>query len=144
LIRCAADLAKQFDSRVLLLHIVQVPEPLLPSLVFNSKVVEAQLCENARMLLASLATELRGDIRVDEWVRTGCPADQLVAAAHWWRADLLIVGDHERKGVRRFLLGSTADAVIRRAPSPVLIVRAKLTARETGETSGSSNRSTVG
>lgn len=40
-------------------------------------------------------------------------------------ADLVIVGTHGRQGFKRFLLGSVAEAVVRLARSPVLIVRPK-------------------
>jgi nucleotide-binding universal stress UspA family protein len=37
--------------------------------------------------------------------------------------DLIIIGTHGRKGVSRFLLGSTAEKLVRSAPCPVLTVR---------------------
>lgn len=42
-------------------------------------------------------------------------------------AQLIIVGTHGRRGVQRFLLGSVAEAVVRMAEAPVLIVRPKVT-----------------
>lgn len=40
------------------------------------------------------------------------------------KADLIIMGTHGRSGAKRFLLGSVAEAVVRRAPCPVLTLRA--------------------
>jgi nucleotide-binding universal stress UspA family protein len=45
-----------------------------------------------------------------------------VAAAHEWRAALIVLGTHGRSGVTRLLLGSTAEAVLRHAPCPVVVV----------------------
>jgi len=43
--------------------------------------------------------------------------------AREWKADLIVVGTHGRKGLGRVLLGSGAEQVIRTAPVPVLVVR---------------------
>jgi nucleotide-binding universal stress UspA family protein len=39
--------------------------------------------------------------------------------------DLLVLGTHGRRGLRRFMLGSDAELVLRMAPIPVLLVRAQ-------------------
>ena len=44
-----------------------------------------------------------------------------------WKADLIVVGTHGRRGVRRMMLGSDAELIVREAPVPVLIVRARKT-----------------
>jgi nucleotide-binding universal stress UspA family protein len=41
-----------------------------------------------------------------------------------WHADLIVVGTHGRRGVRRMMLGSDAEQIVREAPVPVLVVRA--------------------
>ncbi len=45
--------------------------------------------------------------------------------AERWLADLLVVGTHGRKGLDHMLMGSVAEAVIRTASVPVLLVRGK-------------------
>ena len=40
------------------------------------------------------------------------------------RADLIVLGTHGRRGLRRLVLGSDAEAVVRTSPVPVLLVRA--------------------
>jgi nucleotide-binding universal stress UspA family protein len=56
-------------------------------------------------------------------VRVGAIADQLAALAAEIGADLLIVGTHGRRGIRRMMLGSVAEKTVRLAPCPVLVVR---------------------
>jgi nucleotide-binding universal stress UspA family protein len=51
-----------------------------------------------------------GDVLADEVVR--------------WRADLVVLGTHGRRGLRRMVLGSDAESVVRTSPAPVLLVRA--------------------
>jgi nucleotide-binding universal stress UspA family protein len=55
----------------------------------------------------------------------GHPAEEIVAAAKAWPADLIVIGSHGRGGLGRVLLGSVAEAVMRHAPCPVLVVRGK-------------------
>jgi nucleotide-binding universal stress UspA family protein len=45
--------------------------------------------------------------------------------ARRWKADLIVVGTHGRRGVGRILLGSGAEQIIRMAPVPVLVIRSE-------------------
>lgn len=56
-------------------------------------------------------------------VRTEVPAAEVAQLAADLEADLVVVGTHGRRGVRRLLLGSVAEGVVRLAPCPVLVVR---------------------
>lgn len=50
-------------------------------------------------------------------------ADTIIAAAEQWGADLIVMGTHGRRGLRRLALGSDAELVLRHATVPVLMVR---------------------
>lgn len=50
-------------------------------------------------------------------------AEVVADIAQSWHADLVVVGTHGRRGVRRLLLGSGAEQIIRTAPVPVLVIR---------------------
>jgi nucleotide-binding universal stress UspA family protein len=45
------------------------------------------------------------------------------AAARQWRADLIVMGTHGRRGMSRLAMGSDAELVVRSTPVPVLLVR---------------------
>jgi nucleotide-binding universal stress UspA family protein len=47
-------------------------------------------------------------------------ADEVVR----WRADLVVLGTHGRRGLRRMVLDSDAESVVRTSPMPVLLARA--------------------
>ena len=55
----------------------------------------------------------------------GGPADEILKVGRGWRPDLIVIGTHGRGGVRRFLMGSVAEHVVRRASRPVLTVRGR-------------------
>ena len=50
-------------------------------------------------------------------------AESVAETAKTWDASLIVVGTHGRKGVRRALMGSGAEHIIRLAPCPVLVIR---------------------
>lgn len=58
-------------------------------------------------------------------LRIEVPATEIAQLASDLDADLVVVGTHGRRGLTRVLLGSVAEAVVRLAPCPVLIVRPK-------------------
>lgn len=48
---------------------------------------------------------------------------RVIAEAQTWPADLIVIGTHGRRGVRRMVLGSSAESILRSSPVPVLLVR---------------------
>ena len=53
----------------------------------------------------------------------GRAADFIVEQANKWRADLIVLGTHGRRGVKRLVMGSDAEEIVRTTPVPVLLVR---------------------
>jgi nucleotide-binding universal stress UspA family protein len=52
-------------------------------------------------------------------------ADEIVREAGKWRASLIVIGTHGRRGFKRALMGSVAEGVVRIACTPVLLIRGK-------------------
>lgn len=50
-------------------------------------------------------------------------ADAIIEQAKQWPADLIVMGTHGRRGLRRLVMGSDAEMVMRRTPVPILLVR---------------------
>lgn len=63
--------------------------------------------------------------RMSTHFRYGTPAKEIVQAAADFHADLVVVGTHGRTGLKRLVLGSVAEKVLRTAPCQVLVVREK-------------------
>lgn len=55
----------------------------------------------------------------------GRAAEEILAEAKKWRAELIIMGTHGRRGVSRLVIGSDAELVARLASAPVLLVRGR-------------------
>lgn len=80
--------------------------------------------EAAGKVLADAGVAFETKLVTDPAV-AGDIAASLNEAAREWGGDLLVVGTHGRRGVRRLVLGSVAEAVIRQSTMPVLLVRGK-------------------
>jgi nucleotide-binding universal stress UspA family protein/quercetin dioxygenase-like cupin family protein len=62
-------------------------------------------------------------IRVTHHVAEGDPAEEVLRLSEAYRCDLIVMGTHGRTGLGRFLTGSVAEAVLRKAGCPVLVVK---------------------
>jgi nucleotide-binding universal stress UspA family protein len=75
-----------------------------------------------RSELSYLLTQAGGVGRHDRIeVIEGQPVEAIVARARQLRADLIVMGTHQRRGLSRLLMGSVAEGVVRRAPCPVIL-----------------------
>ena len=54
---------------------------------------------------------------------TGTLTDLVVREAREWRADMIVLGTHGRRGLRRMMIGSDAEQILRATPVPLLLVR---------------------
>jgi universal stress protein A len=59
---------------------------------------------------------------IEAIVRRGVPVDRIAETAASWRADLVVLGTHARRGVARFVLGSVAETAVREVPCNALVV----------------------
>ncbi|MGI9470975.1 MAG: universal stress protein [Rubripirellula sp.] len=72
--------------------------------------------------LASLMEEWP-NAQVRYHVTSGNPADDIVSVATDLQSELVVMGTHARRGVRRWVIGSVCEPVLRHCPCPVLICR---------------------
>jgi nucleotide-binding universal stress UspA family protein len=80
---------------------------------------------NETSLRKALAAVVPTDPAVEHEHRLlyGDPASEIVRLAGEEQVDLIVMGTHGRTGLMRLLMGSVAEAVVRRAPCPVLTIR---------------------
>lgn len=71
--------------------------------------------------LRDTVTEQSVDLRTA--MRTGIPVQAILTYVDERGIDVLVMGTHGRDGIRRYLLGSTTERVLRKSPVPVLTVR---------------------
>jgi nucleotide-binding universal stress UspA family protein len=119
------DLARTLDAQVALIHAID------PSLIFapETGIAADELALRAEQdgtrLMADFRARLRAGTHALQFIPQGPPGSEIVKAAREWEADLIVIGSHGRHGITRALVGSVAEAVMREASCPVLVVRAK-------------------
>ena len=124
----ALRLARTMKASLHVLHVVDNPMGLDP---LSSQVHTAAIAGLKLNLAREAKRQLRRGIRalggtgitVTSEVRTGRPANEIVACARERKVDLIVIGSHGRTGVSRLILGSVAEHVVRSAPCAVLIIR---------------------
>jgi nucleotide-binding universal stress UspA family protein len=129
----AIALAKNQAGRVCLLHVVDesiVTQGFDGTMYVPAKYVDEflkALREDGRKLLAKAETKVRQrHVKVDTVLLESLGsrvADLIIKQAKKWRADVVVLGTHGRRGLSRILMGSDAEMVVREAPIPVLLVR---------------------
>jgi len=77
----------------------------------------------AKLLKAAEKLQTAGFDVTQTIVEEGDARDIILDCARRWRADLVVVGSHGRKGIKRLLMGSVSEAVSRHAACSVEIVR---------------------
>ncbi|MFB6122721.1 MAG: universal stress protein [Haloferacaceae archaeon] len=123
--REAAVVADAFDARVRLLHVLS-RSALRGEGVDPETADEATLRELAADALDAAKRPLDASgVATDVAVRVGDTTDEIRSSLAAGDADLIAMGTHGRTGVRRFLLGSVAERVVRTASVPVVTARAR-------------------
>ncbi|WP_454731360.1 MULTISPECIES: universal stress protein [Cupriavidus] len=63
---------------------------------------------------------------IENPVSPGLIAETIVGEANSWGADLIVMGTHGRRGVKRMVMGSVAEGVVRESSKPVLLIRSEI------------------
>ncbi len=130
----ALMLSKHGRVRLRLLHVVGlfISTPALAGAQDLNDIPQALRESGLKILKDAEARARRRGVTVDvEMVNVarGRAADAIVAQAKKWRANLIVIGTHGRRGLKRLALGSDAEKVVRISPVPVLTVRTAGTSR---------------
>ncbi|MGC3976212.1 MAG: universal stress protein [Nitrospira sp.] len=106
MVRYAAQLAGKLGAQICLLH--------------ASDEGEAELLAQRKLNGVKRGLEREG-VPVEAVCMPGDPVEVILEQAEGWQADVIAVGTQGRTGLRRLVLGSVTEAVLRRAGCPVLI-----------------------
>jgi nucleotide-binding universal stress UspA family protein len=125
----AIALAKIVSGRIRLVHIVNelIVAPAYPAGMQADQVIDSMRAHGKTVVQDSekqvRAAGLEPESVMIESVG-GAAGDIIVEQAAKWGAELIVLGTHGRRGLRRMVLGSDAEHVVRQSSVPVLLVRA--------------------
>jgi nucleotide-binding universal stress UspA family protein len=125
--RYAISIAKQSGAEIELLHAIANPpytaypasEMLVPRYIDEAK-AEANRWFND---VKDLAEKQNVKVSSESVFNVLSVADSIVNYAHDHKIDLIVIGTRGQSAIKRFLLGSVANAVVAHAGCPVLVVR---------------------
>ena len=109
------------QGQVAVIHVLPDLSPAEPGKMWNT-VSPASRIEHATSALKQWLQE--HDLNLDSLeICIGDPGTEICRAATERGADLIVLPSHGRTGLRRLLIGSVAERVVRLAPCPVLVLR---------------------
>ena len=120
------------DTEVRVLHVVEWPKGMPMHLALGAGPTAGAdliaLRDRAFLEGEGLVSRAAGRLQqagftTSQAVVPGEARESIITAAAEWHPDLIVIGSHGWKGFERFLLGSVSDAVVRRAPCSVEVVR---------------------
>lgn len=123
----AVVIAKWYESRITALHVIHAPFfPPPPILVAEFTETTAPVVSNRQAREEELRRWLepadRAGVETDVVVDEGNTAHRIVDHARSRQVDLIVMGTHGLSGFERFMLGSVAEKVLRKASCPVVTV----------------------
>lgn len=124
----AIDIARKFNAKIYLLHVIELvihctvdycldPQTITQveneSIQASKKMIQDQMNKIAEAKVVEIIPD----------IRKGAPYEEILKAQEEKRIDLIVIASHGQTGVKRFLVGSVAEKVLRHSKGPVLLVQ---------------------
>lgn len=127
----AIRLAKDQRARLHLVHVIEEyvvaqSAGLEGTGFYTYDFIDSLRAEGKRIIANAIALASKRGVKADASTFesfSNRSSDHIIREAKKWRADLIVMGTHGRRGVNRLVLGSDAEIVVRTSPVPVLLVR---------------------
>ncbi|BBO78899.1 universal stress protein [Desulfosarcina widdelii] len=125
-LRTGVALARKFGAQLHVLHIIHDPFNVngwnlpVPSLDEEYKAMVAKAREELDRIIRLEKAE---GMVINEWVKDGDPVEAISQAVEKEGVDLILMLAHREGRLEHFLFGKTNDAIIRRLPASLMLVR---------------------
>lgn len=121
-VRVASSMAVEMAAEVMLVHVVGRITTADDAGIDSRTRLRTGARRKGQTLLRQARKCFVNSIVVGECLCEGGPAEEILARATAWGAQLIVIGAHGQSRLGRLILGSTADAVARGAHCPVVTV----------------------
>lgn len=137
----AVEIARNFQAEIVLLQVVKpavtISAPVNGESVIQSPAVteaavqlamneDKRNVSNAKRYLSEKIRDIKSkNIQCSYSVTIGNPADSIIQFSQKNKIDLIIMTTHGKSGILRAVMGSVADALVRKSGKPVLVIRSK-------------------
>ena len=120
------SLARKYNARLNILHIIHDPFSLdgwnlpVPSFDNEYKQMVAKAKEELDRMVAAEKTE---GMQIKEWIEDGEPVDAIQKVVEAENVDLILLLAHKEGRLEHFLFGKTNDAIIRKLPATLMLIK---------------------
>ncbi len=127
--REALDIAKQYNSEVILLHIIKHPvEPCAGEFCLSIDLqnqLNKEMMDSAQKSIAEQLSKIEGieGLKIITDVKTGIPYHEIINEAEEKGADLIVISPLGATGIAKYVMGSVTRHVLLGAKCPVLLLR---------------------
>ena len=122
----ARELAGRLNLEAILLHVIS-PEEQEKAHLYQSYIehkVDVLKCQSEEMVEKVSAGATCKPVKVRGEITSGYPAEEILDYAENSKVDFILIATHGRSGIRRWVIGSVAEKVLRASKVPVWLVRA--------------------
>ena len=120
------SLARKYDAKLHVLHIIHDPFSLdgwnLPAPVFEDE-LKHMIATAREELDRMIQAEKAEGVVIAEWVRNGDPVEEIQRVVETAHVDLILMLAHTEGRLEHFLFGKSNDAIIRRLPATLMLVK---------------------
>jgi nucleotide-binding universal stress UspA family protein len=120
------SLAHQYGAHLYLLHVIHDPFNLdgwnLPVPSFHDE-YEKMVKDARKSLDHMIKVEKDKGLPVTVWVKEGPPEEEITKVVEKEKIDLIVMLAHEEGRLEHFLFGRTNDAILRKLPASILLVK---------------------
>lgn len=118
----ACKIAQPLGAQIAIVYVLEpLPAPNL-EMAYDMTPEFEESRAAAKAVVATFEQEVPASLLAFAALREGHAAEEIVAAAKEFNADLIVIGTHRRGALARFFMGSTSQAVLRHALCPVMLV----------------------
>ena len=129
--RMALSIAVKYQARIFLLHVISnTVQQSLADYCLDQSIVARVLNEsivfsNEKLQEVIDKNQQSGNIKVIPDVRKGQPYEEILKEAAERKIDLIVIASHGKTGLKKYLIGSVTEKVMKEAKCPLLLIRSQ-------------------
>jgi nucleotide-binding universal stress UspA family protein len=117
------EMANETGAAMAVIHVADTVHPWQGELNELGMAPLSKIRRQGQLLLNRILADQPGTENCQKILRDGQPASEILETASDWKADLIVIGSQGHGHFEQFVLGSVANAVVRGASCPVMLVR---------------------
>ena len=125
-VRTGISMARKFGAKLYILHVIHDPFNMdgwnLPAPTFQDE-YRKMIADAKKELDRMVQAEKAEGLTVSEWVKEGEPVDEIRKVVESEHIDLIIMLAHREGRLEHFLFGKTNEAIIRKLPATLMLVK---------------------